>query len=110
MLIEGTLMDTIDIRPYLGLERVFADCSQAESRYVQVVANLLHICVKTSSKTAPETANTQTKHHARSDIETKSCDMGVKLEMQSTKRGSLFSRSVRHPKDFEGFTSRFAPS
>jgi hypothetical protein len=50
MLIEGTLMDTIDIRPYLGLERVFADCSQAESRYVQVVANLLHICVKTSIK------------------------------------------------------------
>jgi hypothetical protein len=43
-------MDTIDIRPYLGLERVFADCSQAESRYVQVVANLLHICVKTSIK------------------------------------------------------------
>jgi hypothetical protein len=50
MSIEGILMDTINIRPYLGLERIPADYSQTESRYVQVVANLLHICVKTSIK------------------------------------------------------------
>jgi hypothetical protein len=50
MSIESTLVDTIDLRPYLGLKRILANHSQTESRYVQVVANLLHICVETSIK------------------------------------------------------------
>jgi hypothetical protein len=47
---QSTPIDRNDRRPYLGLERVFADYSQTESRYVQVVAKLLHIYIKTSVK------------------------------------------------------------